>query len=260
MSRFEDGILVAYVDGELSEALAREVEAASERDAELQRKITLLRLSGSVAREAFRGARDETSPRHRAQQDVHAHQSPAKRFHALRHIALAIAASLLIAMAGFGVAMMWRGKSVEANFADSLLDEVAEYHAVFARETEHQVEVKADRLDEIEAWFSERLHRRLRVPDLTERGLLFRGARLLIVEKQPVAELVYSSADDPNRPLALCIISHPSEGIPFKTEEHDGINLALWGDDSFVYVLAGWLDSPTLAALAAELKPMQGDT
>jgi anti-sigma factor RsiW len=258
MSRFEDGILVAYVDGELSEALAREVEAASERDVELRRRIALLRLSGSVAREAFRASREEILPRHPAQKSVHTHRSPAKRFHALRQLALAVAASVLIAIAGFGATMMWRGKSVEANFADSLLDEVAEYHAVFARETEHQVEVKADRLDEIEAWFSERLRRRLRVPDLTERGLAFRGARLLVVEKQLVAELVYSSGDDPNRPLALCIVSHPSEGIPLKMKEHDGINLALWGDDSFVYVLAGWLDSPTLAVLAAELKPMQG--
>jgi hypothetical protein len=34
------------------------------------------------------------------------------------------------------------------------------------------------------------------------------------------------------------------------------MTLALWGDHGFVYILAGWLDGPTLAALAAELKPM----
>lgn len=258
MSRFEDGILVAYVDGELDEARAREVEAASARDPELRRKIELLRLSGSVAREAFRGSRDEILSPHLARKNFYARRASVKRPRALARIALAAAASLLIAVAGF-TAGTWRGKSGEADFTSSLLDEVAEYHAVFARETEHQVEVKADRIDEIESWFGERLHRKLRVPDLADRGLMFRGARLLVVEKRLVAELVYSAADTESQPLALCIASHPSEGIPLKMEQHDGINLALWGDNSFVYVLAGWLDNPTLAALAAELKPMQDE-
>jgi anti-sigma factor RsiW len=258
MSRFEDGILVAYVDGELGEALAREVESASARDPELRRKIELLRLSGSIAREAFRRSRDETLSSDLAQKNFDARRASAKGLLPLPRVALAIAASMLIAVVGV-TAGIWRGKSVETNFVDSLLDEVAEYHAVFARETEHQVEVKADRLNEIESWFGERLHGKLRVPDLTARGLAFRGARLLVVEKRLVAELVYSSPESPNQPLALCITVHPSEGIPLKIEEHDGINLALWGDKSFVYVLAGWIDSPTLAALAAELEPMQGD-
>lgn len=38
-------------------------------------------------------------------------------------------------------------------------------------------------------------------------------------------------------------------------ETREDIRLALWGHNGFVHVLAGWLDSRTLAALAAELKP-----
>jgi anti-sigma factor RsiW len=251
MSRFEDGILVAYVDGELDEAVAREVEAAIASDPELLRKVELLRLSGSIAREAFRDSKREIISGY-----VTREQSATRNFAEprLRRILPAVAACILAALIGFQLGM-WRSKPAEMDFAENLIEEIAEYHAIYARETEHQVEVKADRLDEIQSWLGRRLQRKLPVPDLSDRGLVFRGARLLAVEKQPVAELLYSSPDSPNQPLALCITIGPSEGLPYKTERQGDMTLALWGEHGFVYILAGWLDSPTLAALAAELKP-----
>jgi anti-sigma factor RsiW len=252
MSRFDDGILVAYVDGELDEAVAREVEAAIASDPELRRKTELLRLSGSIAREAFRDSRHKTSPLHVTQQRSGARGLLAAR---LRRIGLPVAASMLAALIGFQVGV-WRGKPAEVDFAENLIEEVAGYHAIYARENEHLVEVKADRVDEIESWLGERLQRKLRVPDLTDRGLAFRGARLLVVDKHPVAELLYSSPENPDQPLALCITIGPSEALPYRTQQQGDMTLALWGDHGFVYILAGWLDGPTLAALAAELKPM----
>jgi anti-sigma factor RsiW len=253
MSRFDDGILVAYVDGELDEAVAREVEAAAASDPELRRKIELLRLSGSIAREAFRDSEHKTSSPYVTQERSDARRLPVAW---LRRVVLPVAASILAGLIGFQVGV-WHGKPSEGtDLAENLIEEIAEYHAIYARETEHQVEVKADRLDEIESWFGERLQRKLRVPDLTNRGLVFRGARLLAVETQAVAELLYSFPESPNQPLALCITVGPSEGLPYKTEAQGDMTLALWGEHGFVYVLAGWLDRPTLAALAAELKPM----
>ena len=53
MIRIPDSTLVAYVDDELDADTAREVEAAIAADPEMGRKAELLRLSGSIAREAF---------------------------------------------------------------------------------------------------------------------------------------------------------------------------------------------------------------
>jgi len=259
MSRFEDSTLVAYVDGELDVAAAREVEAAIASDPEVRRKTELLRLSGFITREAFRDSKHEIVWPYLARKLLGVGGSTASRPRPRWRIALPIAASLLAALIGFE-AGVWHAKPSGADFADYLLEEVAEYHVVYAREGEHQVEVKADHLDEIQSWLGERLQRKLRVPDLTDRGLVFRGARLLVVEKQPVAELVYSSALSPNRPFALCITAGPIEGLPFRTNEHEDVNLALWGDKGFVYILVGWLDKPALAALAAELKPKLDET
>jgi anti-sigma factor RsiW len=105
---------------------------------------------------------------------------------------------------------------------------IADYHVVYARESEHQIEVPARRLDHIQAWLGERLHRNLLVPDLSDRGLTFEGARLLVVDGQPVAQLVYSAPDRPHEPLALCISFGASGEGAVRTESRDGVRLALW--------------------------------
>jgi anti-sigma factor RsiW len=130
---------------------------------------------------------------------------------------------------------------------------------VFAREREHQVEVAADRLDEIQSWLGARLGRKLVVPDLSDRGLTFRGARLLVVGRQPVAQLVYNFPDRLDRPFAICITAGPANDVPLRTHTDDGLNLALWGRNGFVYVLAGWIDQSLLTALAGELAPKLDD-
>src|SRR5580698_6701459 len=137
MSLFDDGILVAYVDGELDEAVAHEVEAAIASDPELRRKTELLRLSGSIAREAFRDSKHKTSQPHVTQERSGARGLPAAR---LRRIGLPVATSMLAALIGFQVGV-WRGKPAEADFAENLIGEVAEYHAIYARENEHLVEI-----------------------------------------------------------------------------------------------------------------------
>jgi anti-sigma factor RsiW len=166
--------------------------------------------------------------------------------------ALSVAVPIVAAVIGYG-AGVWHTGSVD--FADELMDEVAEYHAVYAREGDHQVELKANRLDEIQSWLGGRLQRELLVPDLTGRGLIFRGARLLVVDKRPVAELLYSSPLSSDHPFALCITTGPGEEVPLKMAEHEGINLALWSRKGFVYVLAGWLDKSELKEIATELGP-----
>jgi anti-sigma factor RsiW len=262
MSQFEDGTLVAFVDSELDAVTARKVEAAIAVDREMNRKVELLRLSGSIVREAFRSpeyervspllaqklaglGRSQTGRSQTAQ-----FQKPRSRFS--WRVALPIAASIAAAVIGFGAGVRHAGPG---DFAEYMMDEVAEYHAVYAREGEHQVEVKADRLDEIQSWLGDRLQRRLRVPDLTDQGLTFRGARLLVVDKRPVAQLLYSSPQSPDHPFGLCITTGTSAEMPLKMDDHDDLNLAFWAHQGFVYILVGWLDKPELEKISAKLRP-----
>jgi len=254
MSRFDDQTLVAYVDGELDEFTARQVEAAISQDPETRRRVDLLRQSAALVGDVFRQPQYQQVSRTFAQRL--GTQPRATR--PVWHFALSIVAAIAAAVIGFGVGF-WRG-GMQGDFADRLLDEVAEYHVVFARERDHQVEVTADRLDEIQSWFGERLGRKLQVPDLSHRGLILRGARLLVVSHRPVAQLVYSFPGQLDRPVALCITAGPPEQVPLRTDSQDGVNLVIWGRKGFIYVVAGWVDQAFLAALTAELAPALDDT
>jgi anti-sigma factor RsiW len=239
------------VDGELDTAAAQEVTAAIAVDTEVRRKIELLRLSGSIVHDAFCNPKYESVSPFLAQKLGLGISKKRRSLFSWRK-SLFSAATIVAAVIGYG-AGIWHAGSVD--FADELMDEVAEYHAVYAREGDHQVEIKANRLEEIQSWLGGRLQRELRVPDLTARGLVFRGARLLVVDKRPVAELLYSSPLSSDRPFALCITTGPGEEIVLKMAEHEGINLALWSRKGFVYVLAGWLDKSELKEIATELGP-----
>jgi len=252
MTRFDDDILMAYVDGELDEPTARQVEAAIREDAETRRRVDLLRRSASLVRDVFR------QPKYQRVSETLALRfgapSRATLRRPFRRFVVPVAASIAAALAGFGVGF-WRGGVTDSDFTNSLLDEVAEYHVVFARERDHQVEVTADHVDEIQSWLGQRLGRTLRVPDLSGHGLIFRGARLLVVSHRPVGQLVYSFPDQPDRPLALCIAAGPPEDVALRTDSQDGVNLVVWGRKGFIYVLAGWIDRAFLTAVTDELAP-----
>jgi anti-sigma factor RsiW len=257
MTRFDDAVLVAYVDGELDESTARSVAAVIEQDPETRQKVELLRRSGALVGEVFRQPKYQQVAAGLAQTVSTPAQSRWARLRPRWRFALPIAASIVAALIGFGVGY-WRG-AAEGDFAERLLDEVAEYHVVFAREREHQVEVTADRLDEIQSWLGERLGRKLVVPDLSDRGLMFRGARLLVVGQRPVAQLVYAFPGRFERPFALCIAAGSPQDIQLRTEREGELNLALWARKGFIYVLAGWIDPSVLTALAGELAPKLDD-
>jgi anti-sigma factor RsiW len=229
------------------------VEAAIERDPETRQKVQLLRQSASLIGAVFQQPKYQQVTSGLAPDVAASVPSRWARLRPARRLALPVAASIVAALIGFGVGF-WRG-GVEGAFAERLLDEVAEYHAVFAREREHQVEITADRLDEIQSWLGERLGRKLVVPDLSDRGLTFRGARLLVVNHQPVAQLVYGFPGRHDRPLALCIAAGSSDEIQLRTQTENGVNLAMWARKGFIYVLAGWVDPSVLTALAGELAP-----
>jgi anti-sigma factor RsiW len=254
VSDLDESTLVAHVDGELDPATTRKVAQAIERDPAAQEKARLLRLSGSLVHSAFRDpAYKRVSPRLAAA--VRAASSPTSGRVRARDFIMPLAASILAAAIFAGGFMLGADHPWQPDFSDRLLDEVADYHVVYARESEHQVEVPGPRLAHIQAWLGERLHRKLNVPDLSGRGLTFQGARLLVVDGQPVAQLVYGTPDRPREPLALCISFGAAGEEPLRTESRDDVSLALWRRNGYTYVLVGWADKKFLSELAAHLMP-----
>lgn len=136
----------------------------------------------------------------------------------------------------------------------SWLVQVAQYHRIYASTARrHLVEVGADEQEHIEAWLETVLERPIPVPDLSEYGVTFQGARLLGVNEKPVAELVYLDADD--QPLAFCIIpSTEGAGEPRVSTNRD-LNLIDWRDGQYAYAIVGWSGPELLSVLAQTVRP-----
>ncbi len=86
------------------------------------------------------------------------------------------------------------------------------------------------------------------VPDLGAFGLTFKGARLLVINGEPVTQLVYLPAD--GRALALCIIHSKREGKPLTASRQDDLNLVDWRVKGYGFVVIGWEDPTRLRAIA----------
>jgi anti-sigma factor RsiW len=250
MTKLNDATLLAFVDGELESDASHEVAKALETDPEAREKVHRLRRSAVLVRTVFdQVPEQEMSPGLRALLEP----KPPREW---RRTTMAIAASILIAAVGFGGGFLAASlrTPVAAGFDERLFDEIADYHTMYAREDEHQVEVSAAQPAQIEQWLGNRLHRRLHIPDLSNRTLTFIGARLFVVDGMPVAQFIYHWPGQPHRPLGLCI-SIGAGDEPLRADSRDGVQQVLWRHQGYTYVLVGWTSREVLNSIAAEVMP-----
>jgi anti-sigma factor RsiW len=255
----DDALLAAYVDGELNSAQLADVEKLLARSEEARRKVkelryvtARLRTSCAVQRfmpvpERFLALVSSSSPAQEGQRRW-------QIFSRSRWVRQALAASfLLLAVVGanYGYYAL-QSQQGSASATDELLKELAEYHVIYARETEHLVEVPATRKAHIEEWLGNRLNRKLTVPDLTRDGLEFIGARMLVMEGHPVAQLIYKHDDEP--PIALCITLSELRQSSFSVDNHQGLVVGHWNEDGYIFVVVGVLPIGNVRHLAAQVE------
>jgi anti-sigma factor RsiW len=240
MTDLTDETLVAYVDGELPAPDRAAVEAQIDRNPEAQNKVRMMRETAALLRAAFTEMDAATDYRRLKGQTSGA---PGRR-RAVQ--ALAAAVALTAGTGLIGSVFMERGR-----FA--LMEDVAAYHSVYARETEHLVEVPASRKAELENWLGSRIGRRLDVPDLSTDGWTFEGGRLLAECGRPIAQLMYSA---PRRhPIALCVtVSGQPESEPSIYHPRNGLHIVAWDDGGYLFIVVGDLAESEIAWLAREVR------
>ncbi len=256
--------LVAYVDGELPAAEAREIEAWLAGDAEAQQlrrdlqedRVALRGLFSAVLREPVPpslGASLGAAAAVRAPTSGTVVELPGRS--RPRPLGWWLAAASIACLVVGGLAGFFGGQYQARQEmaaiqppAPSWIMQVAEYHRVYAREQRHLVEVSAEETPHIEAWLGKRLELPFKVPDLGAFGLTFKGARLLAIDGEPVAQLVYLPAD--GRALALCVIHSKREDKPFTASQEDDLNLVDWRVKGYGFVVIGWEDPTELRAIA----------
>lgn len=133
-------------------------------------------------------------------------------------------------------------------------------HALFAQDTS-KLDVEGT-ASTVEAWFRDEAGLSVTVPEIS--GYLFSGGRLLIVEGQPAAQLVYRSIPDG---LYLSLLRFADRGMNLgDMEKSDGFMVGQQGPTSIITwlsgddrtVLIGESPSPALRQVADDLSARLG--
>jgi anti-sigma factor RsiW len=285
MQQRSDDRLIAYLDGEVDVLEKREIEAWLDSDPAARDKLAALARSAALVRSAFdevmrepvpdrliAAARGERVSAERSAKIVPFRRGPgAEAAPAARSwwLGLPLAASLFGLLLGGSVAYLSIAKllpgglagkqpAVEMAAADNLwLDNAVGYFKLAAGDGA-LVDVPATG-DAREAWqkISESLPQpqEVRWPDLNLKpwGLNFRGARLVVADGRPAAQLMYTTDNKAIGPLTLIIGSSKEPDTPPTLTRRQDVNLLYWRHQGRAYALVGQTDVGYLWGIANDV-------
>jgi anti-sigma factor RsiW len=268
MQKHSDEALVAYLDGELDGEERAHVEAWLDADPAVRDRLLALSESASTLRSAFAdfmtdpvperliaAARGETASPTDAEivvlrpqpQQPSATLAPSRRW----YVQLATAAALFGLVVGGGVGYLGNGllrpaaipadRQLQTVATNNWLDNAAGDYKLMVNaggDTLVDVPASGDNGDVLQK-ISQNLPQQVRLPDLKPWGLTFRGARLVVVDGKPAAQLIYNTDNKAIGPLALIIGSSKQPDIAPTFERRQDLNLLYWRHQGRASVLVG---------------------
>ena len=281
MQRPSDDHLVAYLDGELETTQRQKVEAWLDTDPAARHRLASLTQSAHLVRLAFdevlrepipdqliaavRGRTD--SPPARAQilpmRPRFAAPSAARRW----WLGVPVAASLFGLLVGGATVYVGFGKIASENITgkqqsleiaaanNAWLDNAAGYFKLFVSASDNppvDIPATGDPREALQK-ISQSLPHEVRLPDLKPWGLNFRGARLVVEEGRPAAELVYTTENKAIGPLILIIGSSKQSDLPPTLDRRQDVNLLYWRHQGRAYALVGQADIGYLWGIANDV-------
>jgi anti-sigma factor RsiW len=271
MQKRSDDRLLAYLDGELEPVERREVETWLDGDPTARDRLAALAQSARLVRRAFdeilhepvpdrliAAARGDSPGRGNSSEILPFKPPPAaKRFVRWRRwqVGLPIAASLFGVFVGGSAMYLGIGKFVPADTASALtrpaleasiannlwLDNAAGYFKLFVSAGDNapvDIPANGDSREALQK-ISQSLPQQVRLPDLKPWGLNFHGARLIIVDGRPAAQLTYTTDNKAIGPLALIIGSSNQPDIAPTFDRRQEVNLIYWRHQGRAYALVG---------------------
>jgi anti-sigma factor RsiW len=282
MPRHATETLVAYLDGELDGAERQHVEAWLAADQAAQEQLAALAQAGELAREAYAEVLDEPVPE-RLIAAAHgipgADKTPAQDAEILElrprtrtapppirrwSIGLAAAAALFGIVVGSGGVYFGRNmlgspesgqQQLAADASDHFLDNAAGYYKLTVSADNMLIDVPAsnDNSAALQKISQSLPQQQFRLPDLKPWGLSFRGARLIVAEGRPAAELVYVTDNKAIGPLTLVIGATKLSDIAPTIDHREGVNLLYWRHHERAYALVGRADIGYLWGIANDI-------
>jgi anti-sigma factor RsiW len=285
MQKRSDDRLIAYLDGEVDASARHEIEDWLDSDPAARDKLAALAQSAALVRSAFDEVTHEPLPDRliAAARGERVSAEPSAKILPFRPgqgtggapaarrwwLGLPLAASLFGLLLGGAVTYLSVAKllpggiggkqpAVEMAAADSLwLDNAVGYFKLAASAGDGAlVDVPATG-DAREAWqkISQSLPQEVRWPDLNLKpwGLNFRGARLVVADGRPAAQLMYTTDNKAIGPLTLIIGSSKEPDTPPTLARRQDVNLLYWRHQGRAYALVGQTDVGYLWGIANDV-------
>ncbi len=240
--KLDDGLLVAYLDGELNDEDQRRVETALREDPETSDRMEHL---ASITTDDIKAALELDTPEHvppalarrvggmTLEADIAVPGPAYPRW----LIAASIAFCIIFTGLGYTVGAWQPTQETPVAMAKSWILQVAEYQVLYGRETVSNAKATPATMAETTRRLSQRLGRPVVPPDLTEHDLEFKRGQLLFRAGQPIAQLVY--LPKAGKPIALCIMATVEGNLAPSPGMAEGLRFTHWRDNGFAYILIG---------------------
>ncbi|MDK2762087.1 MAG: anti-sigma factor [Sphingopyxis sp.] len=226
--------LQAHVDDRLPPERATQVEAWLLDHPLEAKRLAAYRAQNIILRAALAPIADEPLP---PALDLRLHRSSRTKwmFHPALKVAGIAGLILLSGATGWGLRTWTTPPSVGTA---ALAREAASSYAVYASDAARPVELAANDRAVLDNWFSKRLSRPIRAPDLQRAGLTLMGGRLVATAHGPAGLYLYR--DRGGRSIAVYMRPMEVEGSDhMKPRLEDGVAGWTWADNGMGFAVFG---------------------
>lgn len=235
-----DADLHAYLDGQLSEARRAVVEAWLQNHPDKLKELNEYRLIDSELHTLLDPIVKEPVPK-----DLQV----ILRHRVIKRVA-AVAAYLCIGgLVGWQVNNMVSDSNAR-QIEQHLTRPAAFAHYVYASEQKHPVEVSAQQEQHLINWLSNRLHTRIKAPNLLQHNYELVGGRLLPSTNRMAAQFMYEAKNGKRITLYVRRIKNAKVDTMFRFTNSESINTFYWIEGELGYALSGELAREDLIAMA----------
>lgn len=241
--------LHAYVDRVLESERQAEVAAYLDEHPEVAKRVAAFTGQRNLLRTALAPVAEEPLPPELNLSRII--ENRARRPSVLRW---AMAAMLLLSIGSLGGWAVRGALQASPGGLVALAEEATASYSVYAPDPVRPVEVRASESAQLVQWVSDRLHRPVKVPDLTNSGYRLMGGRVVATSHGPAAMFMY----DDDRGSRLVVLTRPmnsaDQNAPMTSRSQGDVGGFAWADDGVGFSLVGHAAPESLRPIANEVR------
>jgi anti-sigma factor RsiW len=142
--------------------------------------------------------------------------------------------------------------SAPASETRDWLDDVVAHYRLYERQAGRLSEIAADRPADILEWLTTNTGVSFRIPDLSQSGLTFAGARLVAADGLPLGVLFYKRSDGDNEVIALTFSKNRTDTSRSVEDIRNDTGLVSWSTPLATFVVIGPSSAADLDDIAAK--------